>query len=496
MRRGAPRPRLCLRLRLCLRPRPCLRPRSRRLRLARRPRLRLPPLHHARALGQLDAGARPRERVRARERQSGASHLRVEAARHAGPRGPLPRAPRVLAERLRAFQEPIALVLAHPRMRGAQVGVGEERLVLLEDLPRVLVVRTAVMHAQAQPLAAGELHERQRLDLAARHGHAAAVPVVIEVLERTFPQLEAAFCELRAVVQREAELQQVHAARARGVRAPQQLLHPGARPGDHGHFHHHVGQHGRRALHQRVHPLLPVVGVGRLHTEADLGEPRVGQRAQPRLVQQVAARVQARVRAGVQLARAPQKRLHLAGVEHRLAAGDRQAAEPRAHVVRPLQLAHDIALVGAEIVVMILVGIEAEIAALRAFQVDEERRRLLAGAARRARRRQPVAPQREAAVLAAAPARGGHAGALLARRALLALEGHAELLHRGLEIAFHLVERLRVLPKIHPCPFPRSLSLLARPTPLPAAPPPRGPCARTRPRPRRTRRKTPARPSG
>ena len=73
-----------------------------------------------------------------------------------------------------------------------------------------------------------------------------------------------------------------------------------------------------------------------------------------------------------------------------------------------VELGHDIAAVGKEILVVILVGIEAEVAMARATQVNEKRRRALAGAACQARRRYPSAPQGAAPVLAMAAAGAGH----------------------------------------------------------------------------------------
>ena len=136
-------------------------------------------------------------------------------------------------------------------------------------------------------------------------------------------------------------------------------------------------------------------------------------------------------------------------MQQRLAARDGQAAEPRAHGVRLLELGHDIALMGEEMLVVVLVRVEAEVALLHAPQVDEERGRLVAGVAGQARGRYPVAPQRRGAVLAAAPALCRRAHARLAQGGLLALERQAVLLYRGLEIALGLVERLPIALKIH-----------------------------------------------
>ena len=262
-------------------------------------------------------------------------------------------------------------------------------------------------------------------------------------------QLEAAFRELCGVVQRKAELQQVNPADAEGIRPHQQVLHLPERARYHGHLHHHGRDRAHRLLHELVHAVLAVARVGRLDAEADLVQAAFGKLLQAALVKQVAARVQARVGVRVKLAGMPEKGVHLLGVQQRLAARDGQAAEPRAHGMRLLELRHDVALMGEEVLVVVLVRVEAEVALLDAPQIDEERGRLVAGAAGQARRRYPVAPQRRGAVLAAAPARCRRAHARLARGGLLALERQAVLLHRSLEVALRLVERLPVALKIH-----------------------------------------------
>ena len=142
----------------------------------------------------------------------------------------------------------------------------------------------------------------------------------------------------------------------------QQVLHLPERARYHGHLHHHGRDRAHRLLHELVHAVLAVARVGRLDAEADLVQAAFGKLLQAALVKQVAARVQARVGVRVKLAGMPEKGVHLLGVQQRLAARDGQAAEPRAHGIGLLELRHDVALMGEEVLVVVLVRVGAEVA--------------------------------------------------------------------------------------------------------------------------------------
>ena len=97
---------------------------------------------------------------------------------------------------------------------------------------------------------------------------------------------------------------------------------------------------------------------------------------------------------GVQFLSMGKKRKNLVLVQKRLAACYGQAAELRTRGVRLVEFQAYIALVHAEMLVVGLVAVEAEIAVFRAAKVDEQRCRLLARAACSACRRYPAAPYR------------------------------------------------------------------------------------------------------
>ena len=117
--------------------------------------------------------------------------------------------------------------------------------------------------------------------------------------------------------------------------------------------------------------------------------------------------------------------------------------------MRLAQLTRDIALVRKPILVVFLIGIEAEVAMPRALERGEERRRSLARAACNARRRNPVPPQARISVFAMAAALLRHAHARLTKLRLLRLKRQTEFRDRFLEIGFHLVKCGNVLLRIH-----------------------------------------------
>ena len=79
-------------------------------------------------------------------------------------------------------------------------------------------------------------------------------------------------------------------------------------------------------------------------------------------------------------------------MQERLATRNRQAIEQGASCRSLLKLAHDIPTVRQEVLVAILIRVEAEIAMSRAAQIYEKRGRALARAARQAGRRNPSTP--------------------------------------------------------------------------------------------------------
>ena len=309
------------------------------------------------------------------------------------------------------------------------------------------------MHAQAQPLALGVLQQRQRLGLAARNGHATAIPVIVQVVERAFSQLKSAFSKLVSIAQREAELQQVEAANANAVDARKHGLHLRQRARDHGHLHHHVRHGGNCSGHALEHRRIDACHVIGLDAKAQLIKPRLRQRGQTLVVKQIAARVQAHVHAREQLLRPCYERNHLVLVQQRFTARYRQTIKTRPGSMRLLKLGNDIALVRQKVLVVVLIGVEAEVTLSRAAQVNEKRGRALARAACHARRRDPPTPQRPAAVLAASPACAGHARPLAARARLACLERNAERRNRFLVIALNLVKRLRIFANVHVTPL-------------------------------------------
>ena len=175
-------------------------------------------------------------------------------------------------------------------MRPHRVVAGE-RLILLIHLPRILVVGTAIMHTKQQTLTRSILHQRQRLSLAARNGDTAAVPVVIQVVERVLAQFKPAIAKRFRIAQRKTELQQVHATHAHVVQAHKQLLHLGKRAGNHRHLNHHIGQRRNGGLDSPKHGRIGTRDILRLDAKSHLIKSRISQRIQARIIQQVTARV-------------------------------------------------------------------------------------------------------------------------------------------------------------------------------------------------------------
>ena len=212
-------------------------------------------------------------------------------------------------------------------------------------------------------------------------------------------------------------------------------------------------QRGHSSRHALEHGRISARDVFGLHAEADLVEPRLRELSQARIVEQITARIQAHVSGRIQLTRPLDEGHDLLLVQQRLATRDGEAVELGAGIVCSFKFGYDIASVGKEILVVILVGIEAEVTMARASQVDEKRRRALAGAARQARRRYPPAPQGAVPVLAMAAAGTGHLRPARSGAGFRNLKGNAESGDRFLVIAFYLVECFRVFPNVHRNPY-------------------------------------------
>lgn len=193
--------------------------------------------------------------------------------------------------------------------------------VLLEHLAGVLVLHGAVVHAEGELRLQRESQKLQARPLAAGHGQPRRVGVVVEHPVRLAPQLVAAPGELLAVEQGESQLQQVDTAHAEGVQAHKESLHELQLAGHHGHLHHDVGNGADGLLYETQRALdVGWAPVG-LDAEPDLGKPRVAQPPERFVGKPRAARVQARVHAGEQLAGAPEEGHGLVGVQ--------QGARPR-----------------------------------------------------------------------------------------------------------------------------------------------------------------------
>ena len=95
---------------------------------------------------------------------------------------------------------------------------------------------------------------------------------------------------------------------------------------------------------------------------------------------------------GIQFLCTPHERDNRFLMQKRLATRYRQAIELGATCSSLFKLAHDIPTVRQEVLVAILIRVEAEIAMSRATQINEKCGRALARAARQARRRNPPAP--------------------------------------------------------------------------------------------------------
>ena len=95
---------------------------------------------------------------------------------------------------------------------------------------------------------------------------------------------------------------------------------------------------------------------------------------------------------GIQFPCTPHERDNRLLMQERLATRYRQAIELGATCSSLFKLAHNIPTVRQEVLVAILIRVEAEIAMSRATQINEKCGRALARAARQARRRNPPAP--------------------------------------------------------------------------------------------------------
>ena len=132
-----------------------------------------------------------------------------------------------------------------------------------------------------------------------------------------------------------------------------------------------------------------------------------------------------------------------------LASRHGKKVEMGADGVLALELRGDVAPVGAVVLVVHLVGVEAEVAVAVARQRHEERLRALARAAGHACGRTPLPPEARGAVLAVASRPGGNLVAQLSGRGLPLLKRQAELGHVALKVDAHLVESSHVLAHVH-----------------------------------------------
>ena len=151
----------------------------------------------------------------------------------------------------------------------------------------------------------------------------------------------------------------------------------------------------------------------------------------------------------VELARFLEKGENLVLEEQGLASRHGEIVEPGAGGVLALELRGDVAPVGAVVLVVHLVGVEAEVAVAVARQRHEERLGVLARATGQACGGYPPPPETCGAVLAVTSGPGGNLVAPAARRGLPLLKRQAELGHVVLEVGAHLVECRNVLAHVH-----------------------------------------------
>ena len=147
------------------------------------------------------------------------------------------------------------------------------------------------MHPNLKLLLVGVLEQRQCLGLAARNRNAAAVPIIVQVIERVLAQLETARAERFRVAEGETELEQVDPPHAHRVEAREKRLHRGERAGNHRHLNHDVRQRGHSSRHALEHGRIRTRDVFGLHAEADLIKPRLRELLQTHVVKQIATRV-------------------------------------------------------------------------------------------------------------------------------------------------------------------------------------------------------------
>lgn len=121
--------------------------------------------------------------------------------------------------------------------------------------------------------------------------------------------------------------------------------------------------------------------------------------------------------------------------------------------MRSFKFANDIAFMGQKILVVVLVGIEAEIAIPRTAQVDKKCRCSLPLSTGQACRRNPAAPQGAFAIFTMARTRRGNFGATRSRTRFRNLERNAEGGDSMFVVAFDLVECPCVLADVHQIPL-------------------------------------------
>ena len=264
-----------------------------------------------------------------------------------------------------------------------------------------------------------------------------------------FAQLEAALGKLGAVVERETEFKQIYARDSQRVCLEQDFLHGFERAGNHRHLDHHVRDKPLAHVHEPEGLLRYVAVFVELHAEAYLGQTRIIERLRRTRIQEISAGVKAYVAFGVKLACTRNKLQNHIFMQEWFPARYGQAVELGPMACGVFQLCNDVALMRQEVLVVILVGIEAEVAVARAAQVNEEGAGGLAGTACQACGGYPVEPKRGLGVLAVAAALPGAQGAPLPRARLGFLEGDAETFDRCLEVVLHLPEGLCILVEIH-----------------------------------------------
>jgi len=172
-------------------------------------------------------------------------------------------------------------------MRRRERLIEQEALVLLVDLPRVLIIKRAIVHPELQAALCCEPHKLQAFRLAARDGQPTRIPIVVQNGIRVLTKLQAALGKRLGIAQRKAEFQQVHAANAHRVKAHQKLFHRQPIMRTNRHFDHNIGNEGNRALNRVERTSM----LGRksliaieLHAKANLVQAAIAQLCQTRIV--------------------------------------------------------------------------------------------------------------------------------------------------------------------------------------------------------------------